>query len=150
MEKDNQAQRIVGSFEKIGFPVLGISNILAKIDTGAYSGALHATNIRETLSARGLPELAFCPLGIELNETRTSNFRKKWVKSSNGSREVRYTIRTKVKVRGEEMPITITLTDRSSMRAEVLIGRRFLRRHGFLVDVRRGRHYAQKVKEKTT
>lgn len=150
MVTNDQPKRIVGSFEKVSFPVLGMQNILAKIDTGAYSGALHATNIREITSAKGVVELCFCPMGQALYETRTSKYRKKWVKSSNGLREVRYAIQTKIKVRGEEMPITITLTDRSNMRFEVLIGRRFLRRHGFLVDVRRGRHYAQEVKEKTT
>ena len=41
------SQKIVGTFEKVNFPKFGINNIMAKVDTGAYTGALHCTKIEE-------------------------------------------------------------------------------------------------------
>jgi hypothetical protein len=36
---------------------------------------------------------------------------------------------------GQAYPITLTLTDRAAMKYQLFIGRKFLRLHGFLVDV---------------
>ncbi len=35
----NKTHNIVGAFEMVALPLLGVSNEVAKIDTGAYSGA---------------------------------------------------------------------------------------------------------------
>jgi hypothetical protein len=139
--------KIVGGFAVLSFPELGVKRTIAKIDTGAYSGALHATNMREVKTNKGNYVLKFHPMAKKELEARAKNYQKKRVRSSNGHLEERYIIQTIVEVDGQEYPITISLSDRSNMMKEVLIGREFLRRHGFLVDVRRGTkyRYAKKV-----
>ena len=79
--------------------------------------------------------LEFTPLLQGRNKVRTEQFHIKSVKSSNGAVSMRYVIDTEVEIRGQILPITITLSDRSSMRYPIIIGRKFLRTHGFLIDV---------------
>jgi hypothetical protein len=60
---------------------------------------------------------------------------QKYVRSSNGESQSRYFIKTQVKfANGKKYPITMSLTDRSSMKFPVLIGRRLLAGR-FIVDV---------------
>jgi hypothetical protein len=56
------------------------------------------------------------------------------VKSSNGSISHRYLISTLVRLNGFAVRTQFTLFDRSDMKYQVLLGRRFLRGR-FLVDV---------------
>lgn len=128
----------VGSFELVSFKDLKVNKVIAKIDTGAYSGALHATDIRETAGKDGTKRLEFQPLGHKDLKTTTTQYRRKSVKSSNGQQEVRYIINTKVTIKGKDYPMIISLSDRSRMMKPVLIGRQFLRKHGLIVDVQRG------------
>lgn len=127
--KDKQ---IIGRFERIDFPEFDVSGVVAKIDTGAYSGAVFATRIR--VEEQGGRQLCFNVLNTG-KEFRTTKFRKHWVRSSNGVVVDRYFIDTTVQLNGKTYPISISLADRSSMRYPVLLGRKFLSRHGFIVDV---------------
>lgn len=137
--------KIIGAFEKVSFPDLGLINIAAKIDTGALSGALHATDIQEVKLPTGQKAVSFQPFGKK-RRIEASPFRTSYVVSSNGSKEKRYIISTTVVIRGVQYPMHISLTDRTGMKKGVLIGRRFLRNHGFLVDVTKGRQYRYEVK----
>jgi hypothetical protein len=56
-------------------------------------------------------------------------------------------ITTDIEVEGQKYPIILSLADRSAMKWPVLIGRRFLRKNHFLVDVHHGKKYSQAVKE---
>jgi hypothetical protein len=125
---------IVGRVVAVGLPQFGIEAVTAKIDSGAFSGALHATNIRE-VKKRGRHQLEFIPLNNDGKPVRTAKFSKKRVKSSNGAIADRYVIDTKLRIFDQLLPITITLTDRAAMKHPIIIGRKFLRTHGFLIDV---------------
>ena len=57
-------KKIIGSFEKVSFPDFGLNNIVAKIDTGATSGALHATHIRRVKLATGETAVRFRPSSV--------------------------------------------------------------------------------------
>lgn len=118
-------------YEKVKFPELSDEYVLAKIDTGADSGALHASNIK-IINRHGKYHLSFKPF----NSKKTiwnDNFSVKYVKSSNGEKQQRFFINTFVRIKGSKRKIKISLTDRSSMNYEVIIGRKFLRGK-FLVD----------------
>jgi len=127
--------KTVGRLLQLDLPLLGIEAVLAKVDTGAFSGALHATQIREVKDKLGNKRLRFSPLGSGSHTIEVSTYHRRRVKSSNGTESRRYAVDTEVAISGQRYPITITLTDRSPMKYEMLIGRNFLRIHGFLVDV---------------
>lgn len=128
---------VFGSFEKVSMPDLGIENEWAKIDTGAFSGALHCTDIH--VVRRGITRkryLKFTPLGQQELATETDTFIKTYVRSASGHRIKRFIIHTTIEVKGQRYPIRIGLSDRSDLKRSVLIGRRFLRENNILVDVR--------------
>lgn len=127
---------IVGSFVNVRFVGLGEHTTLAKIDTGAFSGAIHATDIREHVTTKGEKVLAFNPLGNKSSRVQVTAYSRRKVRSSNGEADERFVINTEVEVDGTVYPITITLADRSTMKYKALIGRKFLRSHGFVVDPR--------------
>jgi hypothetical protein len=128
---------IFGSFEHVSFPQFGIRDTVAKIDTGAYSGALHCSLIEErTRGSDGKPVLRFIPLENHNHVTETEEYEEVLVRSSTGHEVKRYRVKTEIVVQGKTYEITIGLSDRSKMQREVLIGRRFLRENNILVDTR--------------
>ncbi len=127
--------KTVGTFEAITFPDFPLSGkVMAKIDTGAYTGALHCTKIKEIKTDEGR-RLQFAPFDHPSTIISLDKFVKRPVKSSNGKEENRYFIKTAIVLQGETYPITLSLADRSVMKWPVLIGRKFLRKNNFLVDV---------------
>lgn len=131
----NKEQKILGAFEIVDFPLFGMVGVEAKIDTGAETGALHCTKIRE-VTEDGAQVLYFSPFDHPESEYRADKFMIDTVKSSNGTSQERYFIRTSIRVQGKRYRIKLSLADRSDMMFPVLIGRRFLGKYGFLVDVR--------------
>ena len=129
--------KIFGCLEQVSFPEFGIIDVMAKVDTGAFSGALHCTDIRVVM--RG-PErrrvLTFRPLGKKGAMCETENFVSTYIRSATGHRIRRHVIDTMIEVGGIEYPIRIGLSDRSDMKRPLLLGRRFLREHNIVVDVR--------------
>jgi hypothetical protein len=65
-------------------------------------------------------------------------FKRVTVKSSNGEKSRRYLISTSVRLGAHRVRTQFTLFDRSDMRYQVLLGRKFLRGR-FVVDVS-GKH----------
>lgn len=128
------AQKVIGAFEKVSFPEFGIADVVAKIDTGAYTGALHATNVHEEEKSNKIV-LHFSPFDQPEKVFTSEDFYIKHVKSSNGQRDKRYVIYTEIEIDGERYSILLTLADRSEMKWPVLIGRRFMRSNNLLVDV---------------
>ena len=133
----NDSPITVGTLEPVSIPGLNIVSVLAKIDTGAYSGALHCSSI--TVVLRGVtrqPILKFIPLGDTSLSTETTDFSRRYVRSATGHRVKRYIIQTEIVIKSKRYPIAIGLSDRSEMKRVVLIGRSFLRENNMLVDVR--------------
>ncbi len=132
------AENILKRIEVVSFPQFAaIGEIEAKIDTGAYTGSLHCTEIHLSETKDG-PELHFSPFDHPELEMTTRDFSTGFVKSSNGEEVERFFINTTIYIAGKTLPITLTLANRAEMRRAVLIGRRFLAEHGFFVDVNKG------------
>ncbi len=127
---------IFGCVEYVSLPQFGITHTLAKIDTGAYSGALHCSHIEEYIRPDGKPGLRFTPFGNRAYTTEVEDFEVTRVRSSTGHRVKRYLICTSIEIKGKEYKITIGLSNRQKMQRDVLIGRRFLRENDILVDTR--------------
>lgn len=129
------SQKIIGSFESVVLSELGDISVVAKIDTGAYSGAVHCTNIR-VVTRGGVEKLQFHPYGIQDIIIEAESFRVRYVRSSNGHRVKRYLIDTTICINDIAYQTTIGLSDRTDLKFEVLLGRRFLREQNILVDTR--------------
>lgn len=130
-------EEIFGIFERISIPKLGINNVLAKIDTGAYSGALHCSRIKEVIrKSDGKKVLRFTPSENHSNAMELTDYCTVYVRSSSGHRVKRYLFDTDIVIKESVYKIRIGLSDRSDMSFEILIGRRFLRENNILVDVR--------------
>lgn len=124
----------IGRREVIDFPELGLYGIVAKIDTGAYTTALHCHDIREENGVLYFKLLD--PSHPEYNEQeqRFTEFTQKEIKNSFGEVEKRYIIKTIVKIGRKRIKSVISLTHRGNMRYPVLIGRKLLKNR-FIVDV---------------
>jgi len=131
--KKTKSPKTVGMLLQVNLPLLGVKGLSAKVDTGAFSGSLHATGIKEVSDDSG-KQLHFIPHGKK-TVVSVDSFHSRHIKSSNGQVSTRYAFDTEVEILGENYPITVTLSNRSSMKHPMLIGRKFLRTHGFLVDV---------------
>ena len=127
-------KKIIGRVDKVDFPKLDLKHIDVKIDTGAYTSAIHCSKIIEkdnklicTFDSKGHPNFKSEHIIFE-NYTFTD------VKSSNGFKENRYKIKSEVIFFGKTYKINLTLSTRDDMKFPVLIGRQFLS-NKFLVDV---------------
>jgi len=133
-------REIFGIVEHVSLPILGLFDIAAKIDTGAFSGAMHVTDIKEYINEKGKKRLEFI-LPTTGKKIDLGKFTRTYVRSSTGHQQRRYLFDTTVMVNNVEYPIRIGLSDRSDMSYEILIGRRFLHEHNILVDVKHNQEY---------
>ena len=122
-------EKTMGRREFISFPDLMVDKIKAKVDTGAYGTALHVDNIELVND-----ELTFT---INNNKFTYTKFKVVNVKSSFGKKQKRFSIFTKIKIGDLTYKVFVSLTDRKNMRYPVLIGRRFLYKFNYLVDVKK-------------
>ena len=119
--------KLIGRRELVSFPEFNLTQVEAKIDTGAYTSSIHCKHIR--LNKLQL-EVTF-----ENNSVFTFNhFTLKKIKNSFGEMEERYVIKTIIQIARKKIHTTISLSDRANMRYPVLIGRRLLK-NKFIVDV---------------
>lgn len=119
--------------------VSGIAGVPAKVDTGADSSSIWASDIREEGNA--LCFTLFCKgsdyyTGEEII-AETGTYEEVRIASSSGERQDRYAVTLPVIAEGKTLEVRFTLAERSTMAYPVLLGRSFLDGQ-FLVDVRKG------------
>lgn len=129
---------IIGRREKVDFPDLQLSGIDAKIDTGAYTGAIHCHEVQLTIR-EGITYVRFRLLDPSHPDYDHKLFelpllKEKRIKNSFGNSESRYLIKTAMRVHGRTFPVELSLADRSKMEYPVLLGRKAIRGK-FIVDV---------------
>jgi len=127
-------QKTLGRYDRVDLPELGLSNIHAKIDTGAYTSSLHCHRA-EVVDGR----LEFILLDEEHPEFTgmkfTSNdFEKKDIKNSFGEIERRFVITTSIRIFNEEIICEFSLSNRGSLKFPILLGRKIIRNR-YLIDV---------------
>ncbi|MBF0676655.1 MAG: ATP-dependent zinc protease [Pseudomonas sp.] len=119
----------IGLREWIALPELGLSGLRAKIDTGAGTSALHASDI-EPFQHEGEDWVRFTAhLGALMQRRRRCEaplVAVKKIKSSNGLTQLRYMIRTDLTLGDRTWPVNFTLTCRKAMRYRVLLGAKAL------------------------
>lgn len=130
----DQSRTTIGRLEHIALPGLRVARVEAKIDTGAYRSALHYQRLR-IRTVDGVKQLH---VTFQMGGCRSTRVFKAYkrvsVKSSNGESSRRYLISTRVRLGLHSVRTQFTLFDRSDMKFQVLIGRKFLRGR-FVVDV---------------
>ncbi|UOQ74228.1 ATP-dependent zinc protease family protein [Hymenobacter cellulosilyticus] len=142
MKKQRVPKRVVGRRELVDFPQFDIQGVEAKVDTGAYTGAIHCSNIHVEQLPDGRQILRVQLLddshpNFNGRAMYFANFGLRDIKSSNGDVQERYVIQTVIRLFNEDYVTEFSLSDRSDMRYPVLIGRLLLRRGRFVVDVAR-------------
>lgn len=142
MKKIRLAKRTVGRRELVDFPQFQLRGVEAKVDTGAYTSAIHCSNIRLETSADGRQRLHVQLLdpshpAFDGTPMQFAAFSLRDIRSSNGDVQERYVIQATLRIFGEDFDTEFSLSDRSDMKYPVLLGRRLLRQGQFLVDVAR-------------
>ena len=125
-----KVKKTIGRKDKGDFPELGLQDIDMKIDTGAYTSAIHCHKI-EIKVIDGKEILTFTLLDpshpqYESKQLSTENFKEKRIKSSFGRTEKRFIIKTSIRLYGKKYAIRLSLSERGEMRFPILIGRKFL------------------------
>jgi len=144
-------KELIGRREIVSFPELHIDEIEAKIDTGAYTSAIHCTDIHEETAADGTRVICLDLLDpshpkYDHKKLRFSDYDFREIRNSFGDVQERYVITTKIQLFDEIIEAEFSLSDRSDMKYPVLIGRKLLKGR-FIVDVSR-KNVAQKYKNK--
>jgi glutathione synthase/RimK-type ligase-like ATP-grasp enzyme len=124
----------IGSVELIKLPEYGVNKIPAKIDTGADSSSIWASDISVN---NGILEFALFAPGNQFHtgeKIRTAQFRSTSVKNTSGVGEFRYMVRVLVTIGDRNIRVWFNLSDRANMTYPVLLGRNFLK-NKFVVDV---------------
>lgn len=129
---------IIGRLESINIPTLDLKNIPTKIDTGAYRGSIHATNIRE-IEENGQKVLKFNLFDENHPEyqNKTYTFKDYKIHKFKGTvvdTHDRYVIPLQIEIAGKTLEIELSLSDRTSLRFPILLGRKHLKKN-FLIDV---------------
>lgn len=121
---------VLGDSEKMSFK--------AKVDTGAESSSLHATDIKVTkVKEHGqmIPYVRYTAqddTGVEKKFFRRVS-RIDDVKNANG-KTIRYYVKEKITFEGETHELDVNLSDRSDMTFKFLLGKNALRAGNHVVD----------------
>ena len=137
MEAKERKLTVIGRHVRVSFPDLGFTQVDAKVDTGAFRTVLHCERCEEVETPEGKQLVADFKLeGDKVNRFYFTDYFSKDFKSSFGEKEKRFCIQTTLKIGRKKIKSSVSLTDRSDMKFQVLIGRKTLLRR-FMVDVSR-------------
>ncbi|HYF70366.1 MAG TPA: RimK/LysX family protein [Ohtaekwangia sp.] len=137
-------QKILGRYDRVDLPEMGLSNIHAKIDTGAYTSSLHCHSAQVVEG-----KLEFILLDEEHPEFTgmkffVDEFEKRDIKNSFGETERRFVITTSIRIFNEDIISEFSLSNRGSLKFPILLGRKIVRDR-YLIDVtKRNLSYKEK------
>jgi hypothetical protein len=126
--------QVLGRNDRVDLPKLGLYNIHAKVDTGAYTCCLHCSKaevvngiLEFTLLDEEHPEFT----GMKFSFKR---FTQREIRNSFGESELRYIVKTQIKIFDRKIRAEFSLSNRGNLKFPVLLGRKILRNR-FLIDV---------------
>ncbi|MCB9230329.1 MAG: ATP-dependent zinc protease [Bacteroidia bacterium] len=129
---------LIGRRDKVDFPDLDLMDVEAKVDTGAYTSALHVSELSPVMKD-GKLHVEFTFLHHSHSLTEPVHYvlpveAYKLIKNSSGDAENRFIVKTKIKLFNKVHRAEFSLADRSAMETPVLLGRKLLNKR-FMVDV---------------
>ena len=134
--KKPKPKQIIGMTDLVDFPDLALFDVQAKVDTGAFTSALHCKDVRLVKSG-GTTRLSFRLIdktGEGSQQFYSDEYRQKMIRNSFGMAEKRYVIKTRIVLFKRIIRAEFTLADREKLKNPVLLGRKLLRNR-FIVDV---------------
>jgi hypothetical protein len=126
--------RVLGRYDRVDLPKLGLYNVHAKVDTGAYNCSLHCKEVKVVngcLEVIVLDELHPEYTGLKFVFKK---FKQKQIRNSFGESELRYVIKTQIKIFERLIRAEFSLSNRGNLKFPVLLGRKILRDR-FVIDV---------------
>jgi glutathione synthase/RimK-type ligase-like ATP-grasp enzyme len=139
MAIDSIKPQTIGATEKVSFPQFGLIDVLAKVDTGADSSSIWASDIREEDGVLHFKLFDRHSPFFNDTEIATKTYKLQLIKNSFGKTEFRYKVPINMVVQGRILKTRFTLADRSRNNYPILIGRRTIK-NKFLVDVSQRYH----------
>jgi len=144
----NSKLTIIGREAIVSLPLLDVSGVKAKIDTGADLSSIWCGEVKKN---KGKLECIFFAQGspyytgqkIIFNK---SEYKRSQIFNSFGTGEKRYKVKMSVVINGRRIRTTFTLADRSKKEYSVLLGRKLLAKK-FLVDVATGLSIKKNIKK---
>jgi hypothetical protein len=136
---EREQPAIIGRNAAVDF-VGYVKKVPAKVDTGADSSSVWATNIR--VNEDGILEFTLFGEGSEFytgEVIKRERYSVAQVRSASGHQQIRYRAEFSLRVGRKRIKAVFNLSDRSQQRFPVLIGRRTLK-YKFLVDVSKVRY----------
>lgn len=134
----------IGSEVEVYFPQLKAS-MKGKVDTGATTSSLHATNIKRSKDGK---TVSFVSPDLSKSVITASVAGEQQVQSADGGTQPRLTIALSVDINGVSLPsVEINLNDRGEMTHGLLVGQDMLKAGNFVVDVNESDNTKQDVVE---
>lgn len=127
---------IIGWRELVGLPDFGITEMRAKIDTGARTSALHAVDLHR-FDRDGQAWLRFrLPLPGTARTTRIEArlIDERDIRNTSGVPERRAIVATALLLGRHRWKVEASLTNRENMGFDLILGRTALRGRGLLID----------------
>ncbi len=131
LRRRRKEPKVIGWRERVSFPDFGVIGVKAKVDSGAQTSSIHA--FRPRFSQRDDGEW----VSFEIHPRRRSRkdairvsakvLTHRWIRSSNGKRELRPVIVTTMVLAGEEFEAEMTLANRHLMAYRMILGRSAMR-----------------------
>ena len=122
--------KIIGSEEWCVFEGLGVPAIKARVDSGAKTSSIQATNLK--VYTKGIQEW----VRFEINPLQDNRsiaiacearlVDRRMVKSSSGISEVRLVVKTPLTIGDDTFDVELTLANRDTMEFRMLLGREAL------------------------
>jgi hypothetical protein len=124
---DFSNQLRVGWREWLSLPELGIPAIKAKVDTGARTSCIHASQIR-LVQRDGQTWVDFLCAPLREHSSFTVHCQapladERQVSDSGGHKSLRPFVSTRLEIGGQSWPIEVSLADRRRMKLPMLLGR---------------------------
>ena len=140
MKQTPEPNMVIGACEWVALPDLGIDRLRARVDTGAKSCALHASDI-EAFERDGRSWVRF---RVHMGHPEPNRWLAceaplravRRVRNTSGEMEDRYTIRTTIVIGHSRWAVDITLTNRERMNYRMLLGRKAMENHALIYPAR--------------
>ncbi len=131
-------KRTIGRSEKVDLPGIGLSDLEAKTDTGAYTCSIHIDSAKVVIDGeKKMLECIFLdPAHPKYTGevVRFEKFKLRKIKNSFGNSEIRFVVNFEISLFGKSYSTDFSLSNRDNLKFPVLLGRKLFKSR-FVVDV---------------